>query len=283
MTVLPLIEPFPAHLEQRGGSPDLVKAELLHLIKATVNNHPRSLQRRIGPSEVGHPCARRIGYKLLDIDENPSDDTPWLPTIGTAVHAWLEDAFTQANAAHDHARWLTELRVDVGSIAGTAITGSCDLYDRVTATAVDWKIVGPTQLTKYKAKGPGGQYRDQIHLYGRGLTRRGLPVDNVAIAFLPRNGELSSAYIWHEAYDENVALAALQRAEGIATAVAALGVAALPHLPTADAFCHRCPFFKAGSTDLESGCPGHPTSKANTTPDQDAPAFGHVNKEGSAA
>lgn len=283
MSVLPHIHPFPGHLEQRGGSGDLVVAEYLAHIKTAITNHPRSLQRRIGPSEVGHPCARRIGYKLLDVDENPSDDTPWLPTIGTAVHAWLEECFTQANAGHDHARWLTELRVDVGEIGGTAITGSCDLYDRVTATVIDHKIVGATQLTKYKAKGPGEQYRSQIHLYGRGLTRRGLPVDRVAIAFLPRNGELSGAHIWHEAYDETVALAALQRAEGISTATTALGAGALQHLATADAFCHRCPFFKAGSTDLEAGCPGHPTSRTQPITDPSAPAFGHVTKEGSAA
>lgn len=283
MSILPLIQSFPAHLEQRGGDGVLVGTECLSLIKTAIKNHPRSLQRRIGPSEVGHPCARRIGYKLLDVDENPSDDTPWLPTIGTAVHAWLEDTFTQANSGHDHARWLTELRVDVGEVGGVAITGSCDLYDRVTATVIDWKIVGPTQIKKYRAVGPGEQYRSQIHLYGRGLTRRGLPVDRVSIAFLPRNGELSSAYIWHEEYDEAVALAALQRAEGISTAVTALGAGALDHLGTADAFCHRCPFFKVGSTDLAAGCPGHPTSKTQPHIDPDAPAFGHVNKEGSAA
>lgn len=255
--VLPLVERFPAHLEQRGGAPALTSAEYLSVIKDTIAHHPRSLQKRIGPSEIGHPCLRRIGYKLLDVDDlNPADDTPWLPTIGTAVHAWLEDAFTQVNAGHDHARWLTELRVDVGSIGGVPITGCCDLYDRVTATVIDHKVVGPTQLKKYRAKGPGEQYRSQIHLYGRGLTRRGLPVDTVSIAFLPRSGELTDAYVWTEAYDEQVALVALERANGISLATTALGVGVLAHLATADAFCHRCPFFVPGSDDLATGCPG---------------------------
>lgn len=265
---LPQIDAFPDHLQQRGGDPKLVAAEYLDVIKRAVANHPRSLQRRIGPSEVGHPCARRIGYKLLDADENPRDDTPWLPTIGTAVHAWLEEQFTDENAAHDHKRWLTELRVNVGQINGQDVTGSCDLYDRVTATVIDHKVVGATQLKKYKAHGPGDQYRSQIHLYGRGLIARGLPVDTVSIAFLPRNGELTGAYIWHEPYDERVALDALERANGIALTVAGLGIPGLSLLPTADAYCHRCPFFLAGSTDLAAGCPGDPEAVPPRSQDQ---------------
>lgn len=260
MSSLPTIEALPEHLTQRGGSPDLVASELLHVIKGAVASHPRSLQRRIGPSEIGHPCARRVGYILLDhekVNDAPGD-TPWLPTIGTAVHAWLEEQFVAANVADQPLRWLTELRVDVGTLAGVPITGHCDLYDRVTATAIDWKIVGATTLKKYRSKGPGDQYRTQIHLYGRGLTRRGLPVDTVAIAFLPRNGELRDAYIWHEPYDEQVALDGLERAEGVALATGQLGVEALTHLPTASAWCNRCPFYRADSQDLAAGCPGDP-------------------------
>lgn len=257
MTVLPTIAALPDRLTSRGGSPDLLKAECIDVIKRAVNNHPRSLQARIGPSELGGPCARKIGYKLSGHDEiNHTDDTPWLPTVGTAVHTWLEDQFTQANAGQDIARWLTELSVCVGEVLGVEITGSCDLYDRVTATVLDWKIVGPTQLKKYRSQGPGEQYRSQGHLYGRGLTRRGLPVDTVTIAFLPRNGELRDAYFWSEPYEEQVALDALQRAEGIGLTMQALGTAGLPLLATADAYCTRCPFYKANSTNLDAGCPG---------------------------
>jgi hypothetical protein len=270
MTALAQIEPLPVHLTQRGGSVDLVKAELLDLIKHAIHNHPRSLQKRIGPSELGHDCARRIGYKLIGHPENEfPDDVPWLPTIGTAVHGWLEEQFTQANAGQDDARWLTEMRVSVGDILGVDITGSCDLYDRVTATVVDWKIIGPSTMKKYRSKGPGDQYRNQIHLYGRGITRRGLPVDTVAIAFLPRNGELRDAYIWHEPYDEQVALAALQRANGIGLAMQALGSAGLAQLAPADAYCSRCPFYLANSTDTATGCPGDPGMRQPGNPFSD--------------
>jgi hypothetical protein len=78
------------------------------------------------------------------------------------------------------------------------------------------------------------------------------------IAFLPRNEPLSESVFWHEPYDEQVALDATQRANGIRLTVDALGAAGLPHLATADAYCSRCPFFRSGSTDLATGCPGHP-------------------------
>lgn len=270
--LMPTIDPLPDRLTQRGGSGDLVAKEYLHVIRDAIVNHPRSLQRRIGPSELGHPCQRRIGYKLLDFDEfpPPEAEVPWLPTIGTGVHSWLEEAFEQANAGHDYDRYLVEMRVSVGVVGGVEITGSMDLYDRVTATVIDHKIVGPTTLKKYKSKGPGEQYRGQIHLYGRGARRRGLPVDRVMIAFLPRNGELRDAYIWHEPYDEAFADSVLQRVEGISLTVGALGAAALPMLATADAYCQRCPFFQRNSTDLTAGCPGDENARV---PHRGAPAL----------
>ena len=267
MTLPPINLDFPAHLEQRGGSVDLVRDEYLHVITEAITSHPRSLQKEIGPSEVAHPCARRIGYKLLGApDLNPFPGIPWLPTIGTAVHAWEEEKFTAANSGHDHIRWLTEVRVCVGHIGGQPCTGSLDLYDRVTATIIDHKIVGQSTLTKVKRHGPGEQYEGQIDMYGVGLAARGLPVDNVMIAFLPRNGELHNAVFWHKKHDPLNAAQALQRANGIHLAVTLGGAAALANLDTADAFCSRCPFYRQGSTDLTQGCPGDPAAQVQASP-----------------
>ncbi len=293
MTALANVDAFPAHLEQRGGSGDLVRDEYLATIRHAIAHHPRSLQKRIGPSGVGHPCSRRIGYTLLEVEPcNATRETPWLPTIGTAVHAWLEDVFIMANAGHDHTRWLAELRVDVGEIGGVPITGTMDLYDRVTATGIDHKIVGVTKLRKVKALISRlrtvtdlaerrrlnyevlGEYLPQIHLYGRGLGRRGLPCDRVMIAFLPRNGELRDALIWHDTYDEQIALDALQRAEGVSLATRLLGVTALGQLPMVESYCTSCDYFKPGSTDPTTACPGVLPVRAPIDPQ--APAFGVV-------
>lgn len=236
-----------------------IRAELLTVVEGAIRNHPRSLQTRIGPSEIGDPCARKIAYKLAGHPTVNEQRTPWKPTVGTAVHSWLEETFTWANRplpgwdTGDYRFWC-EVRVDVGEILGEHITGQCDLrYDQVS---VDFKVVGDEQLRKYKTQGPGEQYRIQGHLYGRGWARRGQPVRYVAVWFLPRNQELKQNHLWVEPYDEQIAVDALARVEGIAKLVRTLGVAAAAMLPPTENWCVFCPFFRPGSKDLTAGCPG---------------------------
>jgi hypothetical protein len=209
-----------------SGDPALLFDELLYEIRQHIDNHPRSQQTTIGPSEIGMPCARRLGHKLAGT-EPPETRDKWLATIGTATHAWLEHALEAANARWvaecGRPRFLVEQRVTVGSIGGAPVTGSTDVYDTVTSTVVDWKIVGPTRLKHYRRHGPGQQYRVQGHLYGRGWAAKGYPVDAVMVAFLPRNAELRDAFHWSEPYDEQVAVDALARANRVNALVQVLG------------------------------------------------------------
>jgi hypothetical protein len=248
--------PLPEQHQARGGDPQLLRDELLHVIATQIDAHPRSAQTRIGPSEVGTPCGRRLAYKLAGTAETNERSAAWRPTVGTAVHSWLEQACSAFNEAHTIERFYLEQRVTVGTIGGVEITGSCDCYDRITATVIDWKVVGPTALRKYRKGDPGQQYRTQAHLYGRGFVNAGLPVDQVAVMFLPQSGELADAYYWTEPYDEQIALDGLARADGIATLVAALGPSAPIALPAVDSNCSYCPWLQRGSTDLTTGCPG---------------------------
>lgn len=230
--------------------------ELLGVVENAITNHPRSLQTRIGPSELGQPCARKIAYKLAGAPETNGGRVPWKPTIGTALHTWLEETFHNANDPDGDQRYLVETRVDVGEILGEDITGSCDLFHVPSGTVIDFKCIGDDQLRKYKTGGPGPQYRAQAHLYGRGWVRRGHPVSTVAVWFLPRNQELRQNHLWTEPYNEQIAIDALTRVEGIATLVGALGTAAAGMLPTADDWCRFCPYHRPGSTDPATGCPG---------------------------
>jgi hypothetical protein len=262
----PYLAPLPAELTQAGGG-DAFADEYMHAITDAIVNAPRSLQHSIGPSEIGSVCNRSIGYRLLN---HPERETPpnWRATVGTGTHLWLETAFDAYNVSNAHLldgqeRFYIETKVSVGVVNGTAVTGSCDLYDRVTQTVVDHKTCGKTRLAAYRRKGPGQQYRIQAHLYGRGWQRAGLAVSTVMIAFLPRDGELKDAYIWHEPYDEQVAIDALERLAGIDLTIKTLKYDALGHLATADYYCHSCSYFKAKSDDLRNGCPGDPASNAN--------------------
>lgn len=255
------VGPMPAHLMHRDN-PERSGADYMAIVSRAIKHHPRSLQAEIGPSEIGDPCARKIGYKLLRTrgQERPP---AWKPTIGTAVHSWLEDAFDADNLASmadrdGEERWLVETRVTAGYVPGVGfVTGSCDLYDRVCAQLWDHKVVGRAQLKKYRAQGPSQVYRVQAHLYGQGWANRGFPVDRVGISFLPRDGDLSDAYQWSEPFDPQIAADALSRLESIAAVTGQLQRQAPAALDTADSYCTFCPFFRRGSTELTSSCPGH--------------------------
>lgn len=128
---------------QLGSDPDLLLAEITSIIARHIADHPRSQQTRLGPSEIGDPCARRLAYKLTGTPKTRELSTPWRPTVGTAVHAWLEEAFATYNQTAKYGfpftRWLLETSIDAGPMAGDRLTGHSDMYDRVTCTAIDWK------------------------------------------------------------------------------------------------------------------------------------------------
>lgn len=226
-------------------------SEIRSRISNGAANAPRSKQKSIGPSEVGTPCIRRIGYRLLEVESVNQSDT-WLATIGTAVHSWLATTYEAANQALGRERYLVEQRVQVDESLG----GSVDIYDVDRRLVLDWKIVGDSSLKRYKANGPGQQYETQVHLYGKGFANAGHPVEHVGIAFLPRGGSLRGLYIWTEPYDENKAKTALQRLEVAKQVIGAAGVESLSLLPAVESYCNFCPFFLPASTDLRVGCPG---------------------------
>lgn len=282
---------LPPIQHRRGGDPGAVFDELKAIIAEGITNHPRSQQKRIGPSEVGEPCARQLAYKLAGIPEARTMPPGWRPTVGTAVHAWLEECLAEHNtSARDRygaSRFLLEQRVNAGPCAGGELTGSCDVYDRVTATVWDWKIIGPSSYKRTRADINAGRgvkhvYRVQNHIYGLGWTRRGVPVDHVGNIFMPSAGELDDALYWHEPFSPQIAADAMRRLDRIHALTQSLGVAAALAVtngalaavgagqfadpdgePSALAIgidtdsCRFCPWLaEITTTDLASGCPG---------------------------
>lgn len=232
---------------------------LLTIIRNRINNHPRSQQKEIGPSEIGHPCLRWMGYKLNLTPTVGYERDKWRPTVGTAVHSWLAKTFEAANAGLDYPAFVVEQQVSVGEVYngdGVHVYGGCDLY--VARTVVDWKIVGKTTLDKVRKKNdPGEQYRIQVHSYGRGHVRAGRPVDTVAVFFLPSSGVLDDGVWWEEPYDETVCTDALTRVSAVRKMVHAYQDQAPGMLPPTGHYCReRCEWYRPTSTDLAVACPG---------------------------
>ena len=240
------------------GLAGTLATSVIEIVKDAAAHAPRSLQAAPGPSELGTPCTRRLGYRALDWDPKPNSDTdPWAAIQGTAVHAWMATTFEAENARLGRERYLIEHRVHLPG----GIKGSTDLYDRDTATNADWKVTSPANLKKYRSEGPGQQYRWQAHLYGLGLQLAGEKPEHVAIVFLPRGGRIDGLWTWAEPYTPQVAVDALRRYQAVQAFHLEVDPEAHPDrwglLPTADAHCAYCPWFLPGSADLSRGCPGH--------------------------
>lgn len=234
--------------------------EIISDISFGASNAARSLQKAIGPSEVGTPCMRKLAYRMNDIEPVNKPDL-WLATIGTAVHTWLADTYKAKNKALGRNRYIVEERVSITDEIG----GSVDVFDTQLHMVIDWKIVGDSSLKKYKKSGPGDQYRYQVQLYGKGFKNAGYVVEHVAIAFLPRGGSLRGLHLWSEPFDESLADAALTRLAAVASVVNTVGDDAMRLLPGVESFCNYCAFFLPASTEFRVGCPGADVVQPNPT------------------
>jgi hypothetical protein len=228
-------------------------------IKAVVNarsaNAPRSQQKRLGLSEVGEVCVRKTSYKLLDWEKtNPSTD-PWASISGTAIHAWLADAFLNTNEGN----FIVEHPVKVtDELAGTA-----DLFDITNKMVIDHKCVGATAMKSRKKDGMTHQQRVQINLYGLGFENEfgAGSVEKVALAFYPLGGRLDGLYTIVEPYNRQLALDAIGRVQDAQVLLWQLDPEANPQnwdlIPKSPSrSCSYCPWFLPFSKDGSKGCSG---------------------------
>lgn len=235
--VLAVLASQPGGQEQKREPVDQAQSLLWDEIRGIINrsmvNAPRSLQAAPGASELGTSCVHCLAARLAGWRKSPNP--AWLPYIGTAVHAQLERLFTSLSDTSKYhldymitdkglarPRFATEYRVHVGRLQGLTggydINGSIDLVDYQARATCDWKIVGSNTITRVKAEGPSQQYQVQAALYGIGLENEGVEVAKSCIYFLPRNSQtLESAYPVEYAYDRNIGVWALQRAQLLVT------------------------------------------------------------------
>ena len=249
--------PASAGLRTSGG--DRAVRDLLYgIVIAYENNRPRTLQKRLGPSEIGEPCARKLAYKLAHFPATGRARDPWLAILGTATHAWLAEALAWYNERVGREDWLIEQRVSVSD----DIDGSCDAYFVPWALVVDHKIVGKTSFDKYVKDGLPEDYRVQKHAYGLGWARRGYPVRKVAIALYPRWDDLGKRFhVISDEFRPEVAQNALRRVDTVQTVVNRLQPAQDPaqfrRIPRKPGrMCHFCPWNAPGE-DTGATCPGN--------------------------
>lgn len=244
MTTTTLTEFFSATNPVR----DPLWSDLADMIRTKANNNPRNLQRELGPSEVGHPCLRKMAFGLMQV---PRSNPEWdcLPSaFGVAMHTWLEDAAQQANERLGWERWITERRVEVAP----GLSGTADLYDRITHTVIDWKNLGYTSFDKH-VKDPGLTYKNQVQLYGRGYLRLGLPVRRVAIAMLPRTGTLTNMNLHFDDYSDEKADTVLARRNAVIALIDDLDIENNPEryqwIPNTPSECIFCPWWRPEPTN----------------------------------
>lgn len=234
---------------------DTVTASMIkNLIAEQDAQRPRSQQAHIGPSGIGVPCSRRIGYQIAGIAPVQRRGLALAPWIGTAAHAAMAEAIA------GNPDWISELAVTLPGTTGIGgrpepISGTLDAYHIPSRTIVDWKFVADTTIAKTRSKGtPDDTYRTQVHLYAYGLSYAGHRVDTVAVAYIPRSGRAENVHVWSEPYEEKLALTALDRLAKIAR-IAQAGLVGT--LPTADHWCESCPWWMPAATNPDDACPGH--------------------------
>lgn len=256
-----------------AGPPASTIRELRQVLIDFEANRPRSMQKTLGPSELGTPCQQQMARKLAGAPRRPIVDPTWAPFIGTAVHASMEDVVAYWNRQLGRERWLAEdrLTVDPGLPGVDPIEGNGDAFDTDWGMVVDWKVVGKTALNKLRnsirlgkpiPQQVSAEYRIQAHLYGLGHEKKGRDVRYVRLVLLARSHDYDESAEWTEPYNPDIAYIAIDRYYATVQLLGDLNVAANPALISAvPAAPHRdtckwCPFSRPGQPSGWDSCPG---------------------------
>lgn len=237
--------------------------EILTMVREYDASRPRSMQKHLGPSEIGAPCDRQLAMKLAGMPEINQVADPWFPIVGSAVHEWMAKMTEWYNdvylgRAHDP-RFIVENRVKAEAKGnGYTTSGSTDVYDVDNKRVVDWKIVGATTMKKVRVgetpiERVGPQYYVQTMTYGKGWVQAGFEVKSTLIAFLPRSNFLKNMQLVEMPYDE----AAADRAQLRVAAIDQLRQVIEPHKFPAGGCTVWCPFYRPGVPLGATSCPGH--------------------------
>ena len=171
--------------------------------------------------------------------------------VGTAIHAYLEDYNTDPEAQR-------EMRVTLGEIPGYGkVSSTTDLYLPQHKLLVDFKTTDRKKLARYQrvdeyppeptdpdllhgAYATMQQYYRQAQLYAWGVEQLGHEVEQVAIVFVCRDGQIVDRDIWSpqpQVYNRAIAEAVFGRAVKLWEYLQDGGD---PEQLTQDEYCYYC-------------------------------------------
>lgn len=253
------------------SEPDkMYRDELLAIMQAEIDKHPRSSQVEIGPSEVGG-CMRKVAWKLIYGGESDREGG-WAAHKGTLVHQWLDDTFkdTDRFMPDGSTRFFSDLKLPKSNEHVNG--GTLDLYDLLYQTVVDWKAPGDWTMKAVRSGTVSEGYYVQTQIYGYGLEQTGRPVSRVALMFLPMagddlHGQARGAILLTWPYDRQVALDAFAGVARIKNMFAVAPAAkVLEVMETKADFCSSCPVF-IGNGDRRAMCAGVVSKPVKQTSD----------------
>ena len=163
-------------------------------------NAPRSVQSRegrIGPSDVGF-CRQKAALMTRGVEQ--TDEKPIAAAqIGTAIHAYVAQAFEWANPDN----WIVERPVTATLPNGVEISGTADLILTDWNALIDVKTVDGFEWVK--REGTSQNHKFQRHLYALGAIEAGLLRDDdtllVGNLYIDRSGKESVPLLLTEPFD----------------------------------------------------------------------------------
>jgi len=242
-----LQSPDTPHARETDVESYALQRSLVSLIQLGAATSHRSLQTSIGTSEIGRICERQIAYKLSGTPPTNLTD-PLRALVGTGFHLAMAEIFRRLDSGSG--RFLVEHRVRFRGIPGT-----CDLYDRMSRTVIDWKTCLKSKLTRIRYDGPQVSYVIQLQMYAAALLAAGETPQWCALVFVPVDATLDEVHVWRTAFDPAVADKAVNRVNEL--------VDRLPSTVNASPseLCGWCDHHQPDSTDIDTGCPGDPNKR----------------------
>jgi 3D (Asp-Asp-Asp) domain-containing protein len=174
------------------------KELLLTVLHAKDASRDRSTQTQVGPSEIGG-CRRKVWYRLNAQPHTNGGQSKLAAIMGTAIHSAIEEAIQHLDP--EGKDYLVETAVSHGDMKA-----HIDLFIPSTGAVIDWKTSKVKNLSYFPSK----QQRWQVQIYGYLLSQNGYTVNTVNLVAIARDGAEKDVKVHSEAYDEDVALEALE-------------------------------------------------------------------------